>query len=212
MINRCRESRHVQDYLDAELAEARALAFEEHLQTCAGCAGEVAAYRAMFASLEVSLEDFAIVDPGPSLTERILDRVVPSRLRRRWVQAIGWVYGVSSAVATFAVVSWLTRPTTPVWLAQSYSELSLRVMQSVLFAFQVVTRSGFELLQGWDFVGRLVAIVSPIARALTRPLADPTLGAITAAAMVACVLLLWWMRPRAGEAREGVRNVSLLGF
>ena len=212
MIRDCREARHVQDYLDAELAPARVLAFEEHLKTCVDCSAEVAAYRKMFASLEISLDDFAVVDPGPRLTEQILDRVVPSRLRRRWVSAIGWVYGVSSAVATFAVVSWLTRPTTPVWLAQTYSEISVRAMQSVLFAFQVVTRSWFELMQGWDIVGRFVAIVSPIALALARPLADPTLGGISAAAMVACVLLLWWMRPRPGEAREGVRNVSLLGF
>jgi predicted anti-sigma-YlaC factor YlaD len=211
-MNRCREARHVQDYLDAELAPARAVAFEEHLQTCADCSGEVAAYRRMFASLDVSLDDFTALDPGPRLTEQILDRVVPSRLRRRWVSAIGWVYSGASAIATFAVVSWLTRPTTPVWLAQTYSEISVRAMQSVLFAFQVVTRSWFELVQGWDLMGRLVAIASPVARALTRPLADPTLGGIGAAAMAACVLLLWWMRPRAGEAREGVRNVSLLGF
>lgn len=211
-MNRCREARHVQDYLEAELAPARATAFEEHLRTCVECASEVAGYRRMFASLEVSLDDFARLDLGPRLTERILDRVLPSRLRRRWVTAIGWLYGTSSAIATFAVVSWLARPSTPVWLAHNYSEISLRAMQSVLFAFQVVTRSWFDLLQGWDFMGRLIAIVSPIARALTRPLADPTLGGISAAAMVACVLLLWWMRPRPGEAREGVRNVSLLGF
>jgi hypothetical protein len=211
VINRCRESRHVQDYIEGELASARALVFEEHLQTCGDCASEVSAYRRMFASLDVNLDDLAL-DPGPSLTERILDRVLPSRLRRRWVQAIGWIYGVSSAVATFAVVSWLTRPSTPVLLAQSYSEISVRAVQSVLFAFQVVTRSWFELVQGWDFVGRLVAIMTPIARALARPFADPALTGISAAAMVACLLVLWWMRPRHGEVREGVRNVSLLGF
>ena len=211
-MNRCRESRHIQDYLDAELPAARSQAFQAHLETCVACASEVAAYRRMFASLDGSLGDLALSDPGPSLTERILDRVLPSRLRQRWVTVIGWIYGGSSAIATFAVVSWITRPDTPVWLAQHYSEISLRVMQSVLFTFQVVTRSWFEMLQGWDFMGRLVGRVSPLARALARPLAEPKLGIIKAAAMLACVLVLWWMRPRPDEAREGVRNVSLLGF
>ena len=212
MSEHCREARHVQDYLDGDLTGSRAEAFESHLATCAACSLELAAYRKMFASLDVSLDDLATMDPGPSLTECILDRVLPSRLRRRWVTAIGWAYSASAAVATFATVSWLTRPQTPVWLAQHYSQISLRAVQSVLFTFQVVTRSWFELLQGWGVMGRLVGILTPLARALTRPLADPTLSLVLAAAMLACVLVLWWMRPRAGEVREGVRHVSLLGF
>jgi len=211
-MNPCGETRRVQDYLDGELTAAQAQAFELHLQGCARCADEVASFQMVFASLGESLGDFARIDPGPSLTERILDRVLPSRLRKRWVTAIGWVYGTTSAIATFAVVSWLTRPETPLWLAQGYGEISLRTMQSVLFTFQVVTRSWLELLQGWGFFEHLVGRVSPVARALARPLADPTLGTITVAAMLACVLVLWWMRPRPDEAREGVRNVSLLGF
>jgi predicted anti-sigma-YlaC factor YlaD len=209
---RCRESGNVQDYLDAELSPERTRAFEAHLTTCPSCAAELAVYRSMFEALDGSLADYRVEDPGPSLTERILDRVLPSRLRRRWVNAIGWVYGSSSAVVTFATVSWLTRPTTPVWLAQHYSEISVRAIQSVLFAFQVVTRSWFELLQGWGLMGKLMEIASAVARSLTRPLADPMLGLVSAAAMVACVLLLGWMRPRPDRAREEIRNVSLLGF
>jgi putative zinc finger protein len=211
-MNRCREARRVQDYLEGELAPERARAFEDHLEGCVDCLAEVASYRTLFASLDDSLDRIAFEDPGPALTERILDRVLPSRLRRRWVSAAGAIYGTLSAASTFLFVSWITRPEAHVWLAQRYSETSLRLVQSVLFAFQIITRSWFDLLEGWGFVERLVAVVSPVARALARPLADPTLGLITVAAMLASAVVLWWMRPRHQGAREGVRNVSLLGF
>ncbi len=212
MSSRCRQSGNIQDYLDREVAPSQAQAFAAHLSGCPSCTREIEVYRRMFAVLDLSIGEVARLDPGPSLTEQILDRVLPSRLRRRLVTVIGWIYGASASVATFAAVSWLTRPETPVWLAQRYSEISLRAMQSLLFSFQVVTRSWFELLQGWDLMGRFVGLLSPLARALARPLADPTVGLITAAAMLACVLVLWWMRPRPHEAREGVRHVGVLGF
>jgi Putative zinc-finger len=211
-MSRCRESRLVQEYLDAELEGARVRTFEAHLETCEACAAELAAYRRMFGELDHVLGGGAIEDPGPALTERILDRVLPSRLRRRWITAIGWLYGVSSAIATFAAGSWLAQPSTPERLARTYGEISLRAMQSVLFVFQLVTRSCFDLLQGWDILARLGALFTPLARALARPLADPTLGIVTAAAMLVTISVLWWMRPRRGEAREGARHVSVLGF
>src|SRR5262249_57386095 len=98
-MNRCRESRLVQSWLDGDLSGGQASAFAAHLARCATCTAEVRAYRALFVSLG---EDLAAPDPGPALTERILDRVVPSRLRRRWVTAIGWTYTTASAVSTFA--------------------------------------------------------------------------------------------------------------
>jgi hypothetical protein len=211
-VNHCRERRLVQEYLDAELEEARARAFEAHLATCEACAAELASYRTMFGALDDVLGRTVLRDPGPALTERILDRVLPSRLRRRWVTAAGWIYGVSSAVATFAAVSWLARPNTPERLAQTWGEISIRAMQSVLFVFQLVTRSCFDLLQGWGLMARLADAVSPVARALARPLADPVLGIVMVAAMLVTISMLWWMRARRGEAREGARHVSLLGF
>ncbi len=207
-MNPCRETRHVQDYLDGELAPERARAFEAHLQACARCAPEVRAYQALFASLRAD----RVEDPGPRLTERILDRVVPSRLRRRWVSALGWAYGTASAVSTFAFVSWIVQPSTHVWLAQRFSEASLRVMQTLLFSFQVLTRSWLDVLDGWAFMETLAGRVAPIARAVTWPLWDPRVAAITLAAVLTCTGVLWWMRPRRGAVTEEVRHVSLLGF
>ena len=211
-MNRCRETRQLQDYLDDELTAERARAFETHMESCASCAAEARAYRALFDSLGHSLTAYAAAHPGPALTERILDRVLPSRLRRRWVQVFGWVYGTATAASTFAFVSWITRSESQVWLAKSYSEVSLRAMQSMLFAFQMVARSWLDLLDGWVLLERFAGRLSPVFRALARPLADPTLALITVAAALACVAVLWWMRPRGAGAGEEIRNVSLLGF
>ncbi|HYM81308.1 MAG TPA: zf-HC2 domain-containing protein, partial [Candidatus Limnocylindria bacterium] len=109
----CTESRRLQIYLDGELSEAQAGAYRLHLETCPACTQELALYRRLFAALRPS----PVPDPGPALTERILDRVLPSRLRRRWVAALGWSYTAASATCTFMFVSWIARPETHVWLA-----------------------------------------------------------------------------------------------
>src|SRR5262249_35458175 len=122
-MNRCRETRNVQEYLDAELDAERALAFEHHLETCETWLAEVRAFRSLFQTLGDFREERVLLDPGPGLTERILDRVLPSRLRRRLVTVLGWIYGSTTAVTTFAFVSWISRPDSHVWLAQRYGEI-----------------------------------------------------------------------------------------
>ena len=209
-MNRCTEARYVQDYLDRELSPERERAFAAHLAGCAWCAAEVEAFGAMFSSLGGPA--LRVADPGPSLTEKILDRVIPSRLRARWVTAFGWAYGTASAVTTFAFVSWIVQPSTHVWLALSYSEGSLRLMQTMLFAFQTLTRSWLQVVDGVVFLGAVAERMAPVARALTRPWAEPQLAAIMVAAMLACAGVLWWMRPVRREAMEEIGNVGLLGF
>ena len=209
-MNRCNQARHVQDYLDREMSPGRASAFEVHLAGCAICAAEVAAFGAVFSSLGGPA--LRVADPGPSLTERILDRVLPSRLRARWVTAFGWAYGTASAVTTFAFVSWIVQPSTHMWLAQSYSEASLRLLQIMLLAFQTLTRSWLQAVDGVVFLGAVVERMAPVARALTRPWAEPQLAAIMVAAMLASAGVLWWMRPVRREAMEEIGNVGLLGF
>ena len=209
-MNRCAESRFVQDYLDHELSPERTRAFEAHAAQCASCAAEIAAYGSMFAALGGPA--LRVEDPGPSLTERILDRVVPSRLRARWVTAFGWAYGTASAVTTFAFVSWVVQPSTHVWLAQSYSETSLRVVQTLLFSYQAATQSWVQVIEGFSFLAALAERSAPLFRALARPWTVPMLAAIAVAAVLSCAGVLWWMRPRRREAMEEIRNVGLLGF
>jgi anti-sigma factor RsiW len=207
-MNRCRESRRVQSWLEGDLASGAAAAFEAHLASCAFCAAELKAYRRLFASL--SDEILLAPDPGPPLTERILDRVLPSRLRRRWVNAIGWTYGTASAVSTFAFASWITQPSTHVWLIQCYTGASLRISQVLLFAFQTLTRSLLEGLDGWAILTTFGTMLVPLGRALARPLADPTVASILLAATLACAGMLRWMRSGSRSVEEEVRNVGLI--
>lgn len=209
-MNRCTEARHVQDYLDRELSPERARAFEAHLAGCAWCTAEVEAFGAVFSSLGGRL--LQVADPGPSLTERILDRVLPTRLRARWVTAFGWAYGTASAVTTFAFVSWIVQPSTHVWMAQSYAEGSLRLMQTLLFLFQTLTRTWLQVVDGVVFLTAVIERMAPVARALTRPWAEPQLAAIMVAAMLASAGVLWWMRPVRRDAMEEIGNVGLLVF
>jgi len=209
-MNDCRESRHVQDYLDRELSPGEVRAFEAHLADCASCSAAVEAFGAVFVLLRGDAQ--RIEDPGPSLTEKILDRVLPSRLRARWVTAFGWAYGTASAVTTFAFVSWIAQPDSHVWLAQRFSEASLRVVQTALFAFQVLTRSWLQLMDGWAFLAEVGRWVAPVARALARPWTEPMLAAIAVAAILTCAGVLWWMRPGRRTVTEEIRNVSLVGF
>jgi hypothetical protein len=216
-MSRCRESARVQDYrvqdyLDRELAPERAAAFETHLADCPRCAAELASYRALFAGLAASLRPSPAWDPGPPLTERILDRVLPSRLRRRWVTAAGWVYGTAAALSTFLLASWLGRPETHVWLVRAYGEASLRVAQTALSVFQVVVRSWLEALQGWSALEGLLAKAALLARALAQSLSDPVLIGAGLAALAACAGLLAWMRSGRRAAGKEVRNVGLLCF
>jgi len=209
-MNRCRESRRVQSWLEGDLAAGQAAAFEAHLATCAVCAAEVKAYRSLFASLSHDL--LLAADPGPELTERILDRVVPSRLRRRWVSAVGWTYGTASAVSTFAFVSWIAQPSTHVWLIQCFTGASLRISQVLLFSFQTITRSLLHGLDGWAFLTTFGSLLIPLGRALARPLMDPIVAAILLAAALACAAMLRWMRPGARSVEEEIRHVGVLGF
>jgi hypothetical protein len=204
---RCRESRHVQSWLEGDLPGNQAAAFAEHVRGCATCEAELRSYRALFLALGDSL---AVPDPGPALTERILDRVVPSRLRRRWVNAIGWTYGAASAVSTFAFASWIVQPSTHVWLVQCFAGASLRISQVLLFAFQTLNRLLLESLDGWRILTTVGGMLGPTLRALARPLAQPSVASILVAAIFACLALLRWMRPQARPIEEEVRHVGLL--
>ena len=209
-MNRCAQNRLVQDYLDRELGSQGAIAFEAHLAGCASCSAELAAYQSMFAALDGPA--LQVEDPGPSLTEKILDRVVPSRLRAKWVTAFGWAYGAASAVTTFAFASWVVQPSTHMWLAQGYSEASLRVVQAMLFGYQSLTQSWVQVIEGLAFLSIVAERSAPLFRALARPWTMPLLATIAVAALLSCAGVVWWMRPRRREAMEEIRNVGLLGF
>ncbi|MEK7330511.1 MAG: anti-sigma factor, partial [Candidatus Eisenbacteria bacterium] len=134
-MNRCPESERIEPWLDGELSGEAARAFERHLAGCTRCAAERKGYDSLYASLRVA----RVSDPGPALTERILDRVVPSRVRRRQVTLVGWCYTAVSAVTTFAFISWIVRPESHVWLGRLVSAAYSRLIDTGLFALDAIT-------------------------------------------------------------------------
>ncbi len=207
-MNRCPESEHIEPWLDGELSVEARHAFERHLAGCARCVIERAALESLFASLRVA----RVADPGPGLTERILDRVVPSRVRRRLVTALGWCYTGVSAVTTFAFISWIVRPETQVWIGQLVSAAYGRLIQTGLFAVDALTAATLRVQHGLGLLEVIGGWLVPVARALGLLATDPMVAASLWAAVATCALLLWWMRPRPIHISRGGRHVGILAF
>jgi predicted anti-sigma-YlaC factor YlaD len=207
-MSRCPESEHIEPWLDGELGLEPARAFERHLAGCPACAAEHAA----FASLFVTLRHARVADPGPRLTERILDRVVPSRVRRRQVTMVGWCYTALSAATTFAFISWVVRPETPIWLGRLLTTAYGRVMDTALFAIGALTATILRVQQGLGLLEALSGWLVPVSRALRLLVGDPMIAAPLWAAIATCGLLFLWMRPRPLHIVRGRRHVGILAF
>jgi anti-sigma factor RsiW len=207
-MNECTNRQRLQFYLDGDLGPDEATALELHLESCAACQAELAAYSRLFEALR----PVPVRDPGPALTERVLDRVLPSRLRRRWIAAVGWSYTAASATCTFMFASWISRPETHVWIAQQFSVAAERLVR-----VGWMTLDATVFVWGWLMVfghlfGNLLARFAPVARALALPFAQPLIGAAVWAAVVSCGVLLWWLRSRGEPAAREVRHVDIVGF
>ena len=207
-MNRCPESERIQSWLDGELPSASARAFEQHLDGCHRCEAEARALRALYASLEA----LPVWDPGPRLTERILDHVVPSRVRRHVVTAIGWGYTAVSAVTTFAFISWIVRPETHAWLGRLVTVASTRLIDTGLFTLDAILSMALHLQRGWGLVEVLGGWVVPVARALAAVASDPWIAGALWAAAFCSAALLWWIRPRPVRIVKGNRHVGILAL
>jgi len=207
-MNRCPESERIQEWLDGELPSASARAFERHLDGCGRCEAELRSLRALYATLG----RLPIWDPGPRLTERILDRTVPSRVRRHLVTAIGWCYTAVSAVTTFAFISWIVRPETHVWLGRLLTTVSSRLIDTGLFTLDAIMSMALHLQRGWGLVEVLGGWVVPVARALAVVVSDPWIAGALWASALCSAALLWWIRPRPVRVVKGNRHVSILAL
>jgi len=204
----CATIERIQAFLDDDLPAAETRALREHLDDCAACRAEITAYAGLFASLRGAF----LRDPGPALTERVLDRVLPSRMRRRMVTAVGWSYTALSAVSTYLFVSWIARPATHVWLAERLSEAYLRLFQVGMFTLHALAMSWLRLLEGWGTFESVLERLAPLARALVLPFSHPVLAAILWAAVLVSMGVFWWMKQRHDPASGEVRHVGILGF
>ena len=205
----CAESRKVQEYLDRSLEPGAAAEFRAHLAGCPHCAAELAVYRRVFAALAATPQ----WDPGPALTARVLARVLPSQVRRRRrLAAMGWGYAGSLAALFVAVGVWGAQPGSRHALEALSGEASRRVLQAGVFVLNSLTHASTRFAEGWGLVAAVGERFSPVHRALSAVVSQPEVAFTSWAAALACVGLLWWMRPRPRPATRGIRHVSVLGF
>lgn len=208
-MNRCPESDRIEAWLDREMKPGDAASFERHLAGCEHCAAEARALESLYESLRAVPR----WDPGPSLTERILDRVVPSRVFRRQLTVLGWCYTAVTAVTTFAFISWVVRPETHVWLGRLVSAAYGRLIDTGLFALDAIMTVALRLQRGWGLVEVLGGWVVPVARALAALAADPVVSGALWGAVACCAALLWWLRPSPVRVMRGRnRHVGILSL
>jgi predicted anti-sigma-YlaC factor YlaD len=207
-MNRCPESERIEAWLDGELSAEAARILEGHVSDCARCAAERATVESLYAALRPS----RVRDPGPMLTERILDRVVPSRVFRRQVTVLGWCYSAVSAITTFAFISWIVRPETHVWLGRLVTAAYGRLIDTALFALDTATVTFLRVRDGLGLLEVLSGWLGPVARALALLATDSRVVASLWGAVGACALLLWWMRPRRVRVVGGRGHVQILAF
>ncbi len=207
-MKRCPESEHVQDYLDGVLEPVETRRLRAHLVGCAQCAAELAHYARVFASLD-RLPAF---DPGPALTERVLARVLPSRVRRRWVKTLTWGYGLAASATLAAVVLWALQPRPLAALGALSAAASHRLVQVTTFVLEAASFTVVRLAQGWGLLAAAASKFAPVSRALGSVLSHRAFESTLLAAVVACALVLWWMRSREWRSGSGSPHVVVVEF
>jgi anti-sigma factor RsiW len=207
-MTRCKESLRVQGFLDGELAPGEVMDFRAHLAGCPECAAELAAYQHVIAALE----RVPLLAPPPALTGRILERVLPSRARRRRLAVLGWLYAAASAACVGLVALWVLQPGRDAMLETFSGQLSHRLLGAGLFVLNTLGASAVRLADVWGLLHAAGERLAPLTRALGAVLTSPGIALSVWSAAAVCAALLWWMRPRTGSAAREVRHVSVLGF
>jgi len=206
-MNTCTQHDRLHEWLDGTLAGVAAARFAAHLENCETCAAELAVYT----RIEAMVAAARVWDPGPALTERILDHVVPSRVRRRFVTVVGWAYTAVTAVSTFAFISWATRPGTPAWIADRLGQLYLAVIQTGLFTLHTLVGATLRFGDGWGLLDNFAVRMTPFVHAMAVTFSQPVFAGTVVAAVASTVMVLRWLRPAsAARSDGGVEHVDLL--
>jgi len=206
-MNRCTESRRLQDYLDGLMAAAETDAFRVHLHACQGCSAELGAYQRLFHSLD----HLPLLDPRPELAERVFAHVLPSRVRRRWILTVGWSYAASLVASLASAYVLATQPVARAWIDALADQASRQVVQSVTFVLNALAFVVVSLAAGWGFLAQALQRLAPIVRALVALLSPPAIELTVWTAGVACAAVLWWMRTREKPSTRNMRHVAVLG-
>ena len=208
-LNPCAQNELLQLHLDGELDPAAEARLGRHLLACAECSAELALYERVFATLDAT----PLIDPPPHLTGRILERVLPSEVRRRWLRTLGWGYGLAAAGSVAASVALLVHPAPRALLGTLGIEASQRVAQAAVFIVDALALAMVQMAGGWTLLHQIGLRLSPVFRAITTLLARPGVDITLALATVATAALIWWLRPRELQANRGLpREIEHAGL
>jgi len=213
-MNACDRRHRLQDLLDGTLPAAEARALRAHVASCPGCSAELVGWERLMSSLA----RMPLAEPDPALTERILSRVVPARVRRRWAAAIGWGYAGALAAFVVAASVALAQPEVRATLENIAGTASRGLVGVVAFAFNLLGFAAVGLVDGWGLLAAAGGKLEPFLRAFGTVIASPSIEVAAWMAGAACVALLWWMRMEpAGEpvrrrGRPSGRPLGIVGF
>ena len=204
----CPETDRVQDFLDGDLDPIETGRFRAHLARCETCAAELALYQRVIASVA----EAPLFDPGPALTERVLDHVLPSRIRRRWMRRFGVGYAAALIATSGALILLAGNPAPRESLVALSGAAFRGLVQGLTLALHATSFVAIRLAEGWGLVNALGERLAPLGRALAALFSHGAVSASCIVAIVACALLLGWMRSKESRSSRGVPHVGLLGI
>ena len=181
-------------YLDGEVSHAERARIDAHLVHCPPCAGEVRAYRALFAA--VADLPASPVPPPPFLSTRILAAVHADRAARarrpRWLEVLGVGYA-GSAVAVLAALGlspW--REDLVTGLRGAFSTLFSGSVGALVGAFDSIVSLLSVAVRVREAAGQALLPLAPLGRSLEVLAAQPELRVGLTVALV-LTTALWWM-------------------
>jgi len=204
----CPSSGTLQDHLEGLLADDERVALELHVATCDRCVVELTRLESLF----VRLGALPLEAPAPGLADRVLDQVLPSRPRERWLRRLGIGYAASLGATLAGAGVWITQPAVRAFAAWAAAETSAHVFHGLMFLVNSISFVAINLAGGWGILNALGSRVTPLARALLV-VADK--GLVQAALAVAALIglgIVWTLRSRTGRSGKGMPHVGLLGF
>jgi len=203
----CHASAQIQDFLDGLLPAAERAGFEAHLAGCPHCAADLAIYRRVFGELE----SLPLLEPSASLEARILAEVLP-KAQPAWVRRLGFAYAASLFVSLAGLAGAALLPAPRAFL-QALVAAGLRSAVSVLlFVLDAFNATALRVVDAFGALDGVVTRVAPFARMVAGSLAHPAVMYPFWGALLACAVVLWWLRPREGRSVRGIRHVGILGL
>ncbi len=203
----CHASAQIQDFLDGLLPDAERAGFQAHLATCPQCAAELAIYARVFREIEA----LPLLEPSASLEARILAQVLP-KAQPAWVRRLGFAYAASLIVSLAGLAAAALLPAPRAFL-QTLVAAGLRSAVSVsLFVLDALNATALRVVDAMGALDGAVTRVAPFAKMVAGSLSHPAVIFPLWGALLACAVVLWWLRPREGRSVRGIRHVGMLGI